>query len=292
MQSPDVTPTPRELQCRFAEKEEPKLRHEFVALMFAIAAGEVGLQVAGLIAQSEDWHCLLPAYSHLALAMIVIAASWVGWTVSPSPGGRKDVTKVLESEFVVLLIDVACVVCYFILARQVDFRPSENGHPAEYHPSAKPESHWIFIIFCLYLFWDAWTKVVVHFVGRRFKSTKDDVKWYPYYFVRFFPTLICLGLAYWAWTRFNGQLSAAQVVIADGALLMLVLLFRALKDLASALWPTKGIRTRGRTTWSIGVSAFFLIGFVILTVWARCGPNGWLTRYIGTPHGFAVEQRD
>jgi hypothetical protein len=74
-------------------KKDPKLRHEFVGMMFAVAIGEVGLQTATLVKASDfpnDFLYFLPAYSHLILASIAIAASWVGWTKSKSRSGQKD----------------------------------------------------------------------------------------------------------------------------------------------------------------------------------------------------------
>src|SRR5205807_1748814 len=89
-------------------------------MMFAVTIGEVGLQVAAVIQARHFWH-YLPAYSHLTLATIAIAASGVGWSRSLSPGAREDVEVVFQWEFVVLLLDVTLVVLYFILVRTVDF---------------------------------------------------------------------------------------------------------------------------------------------------------------------------
>lgn len=98
----------------------PRLRHEFVGMMFAVAIGEVGVQTATLV-QAYNWIHFLPAYSHLILATIVITTSWVGWTLSPSPGAGQDVRGVLQWEFIVLLVDVFLVIVYFILVKTVDF---------------------------------------------------------------------------------------------------------------------------------------------------------------------------
>lgn len=97
----------------------PKLRHEFVGMMFAVTIGEVGLQAAALVKVGHPWH-FLPAYSHLLLATVVIAASFVGWSLSPAPGAQEDVRNVLHPEFLVLLLDVFLVIVYFILVRSVD----------------------------------------------------------------------------------------------------------------------------------------------------------------------------
>ena len=83
---------------------QPKLRHEFVGMMFAVTIGEVGLQVASLV-QAKHYIHFLPFYFHLLLATIVITSSWVGWSLSQAPGARRDVKGVFTWGFVTLLLD-------------------------------------------------------------------------------------------------------------------------------------------------------------------------------------------
>jgi hypothetical protein len=98
------------------ERMEPTLRHEFVGMMFALTIGEVGLQAAALVKTGHFVH-YLPAYSHLLVATVMIATSWVGWSLSRAPGARLDVTGIFQWEFVILLLDVSMVITYFILVR-------------------------------------------------------------------------------------------------------------------------------------------------------------------------------
>ena len=136
---------------------DPKLRHEFVGMMFAITIGEVGLQVAALVQAGHLAH-YLPAYGHLILATTMIAASWVGWSVSMAPGARQDVRRVFGWEFVVLLLDVSMVITYFILVRTVDFGKESSPRVAP----ASTVAGWVFGIFLLYLVWDVITKIVMN----------------------------------------------------------------------------------------------------------------------------------
>src|SRR2546430_544180 len=87
---------------------KPELRHEFVALMFAVAVAEIGVQLASIVRDGRFWD-FLPAYAHLTLALILIAASWVGWSKTRAPGGVADVEAVLSLRFLVLLLDVLIV---------------------------------------------------------------------------------------------------------------------------------------------------------------------------------------
>jgi hypothetical protein len=76
----------------------------------------------------------------------VIAASWVGWSRTQVPGAKKDVNELFEWPFVVLLLDTAMVVTYFILVRTVDF--SDNNRRID---SAQDVAFWHVVIFGLYV---------------------------------------------------------------------------------------------------------------------------------------------
>jgi hypothetical protein len=231
-------------------KTEPKLRHEFVGMMFAVAIGEVGVQAAILV-QAGNWMHFLPAYSHLLLTAVLIAASWVGWTLSPSPGAREDVRSVFHFGFLVLLLDVFLVVVYFILAKTVDI----SGEAAvRLRASARPEAFWILVIFGTYCVWDIVTKVVIYLVERRTEP------WFQKFGSRMIPTIICLVLAYGAKPLFE-RADPPHVLTADLALLSLVLLFRALKGLTDA-------RTKVNIFWAV----LWGLGFAVGTIWTSSYP--------------------
>lgn len=216
-----------------AANPEPKLRHEFVGMMFAVAIGEVGLQTAALFQAGHYLH-FLPAWTHLIVATIMIATSWVGWTLSVAPGARRDVKGVFEWEFVVLLVDVILVILYFILVRSVDF---EKGEAAPHIAQASSVALLIVIIFALYLFWDLLTKILI-FWKYRDKSKKGifqhyNSAWWLSSGVRILPSTLCLVLAYFA-MRFVENVDASHLLTADIAMVGIVLLFRALKDLSSS----------------------------------------------------------
>jgi hypothetical protein len=237
-------------------KTEPKRRHEFVGMMFAVAIGEVGVQTAVLV-QAGNWVHFLPAYSHLFLTAIVIAASWVGWTLSPSPGAREDVQSVFQWAFLVLLLDVFLVVIYFILAKTVDI--TETG-TVTLNASARPEAFWILVIFGAYFVWDIVTKIVIYLIDHRTEP------WFRTYGSRMIPTIICLILAY-AFRPIFDKADPPHVVTADIALLSLVMLFRALKALADALTKRKTTKTLP-VFWTI----LCLFGFGLGTVWTSSYP--------------------
>jgi len=252
-----VPPVPRPPQAAPANGggNDPKFRHEFVGMMFAVTVGEVGLQTAALV-KAKDFLHFLPAYSHLILATVIIATSWVGWTLSKSRGGQKDVGGIFEREFLILLLDVALVILYFILVRAVDF--VGEGETIRLRASARPEASWVWWIFLLYVIWDIVAKWPV-------KEKVDRV--------RMAPSVACLVLASVVWVIVRDA-DAPHVLTADFALLSLILFFRALKDVASAYFskdPPPADLPRRRTLalrWSV-VSG---IGLLVGLIWTCSGP--------------------
>jgi hypothetical protein len=244
--------------------------------MFAITIGEVGLQAAALV-QAGHWAHFLPAYGHLVLATVVVATSWVGWSVSAAPGARKDVHGVFQWEFLVLLLDVALVITYFILVRTIDF--GKEGAP----PLTKPAStvaSWILVIFVLYLVWDFLTNVIISWRdrGTLTKTWREhfDRSWRRSSGSRMLPTLACLSLA--CVMRWVVQAAdPPHYLTADFSLLNLVLLFRALKELSSAYYPTplkdephRFHHLRTSKKWAVRWTAVCALGLVVGMLWTAC----------------------
>lgn len=237
-----------------AERMEPTLRHEFVGMMFALTIGEVGLQAAALVKAGHFVH-YLPAYSHLLVATVMIATSWVGWSLSRAPGARLDVTGIFQWEFVILLLDVSMVVTYFILVRAFEFEKA-NDVPRIDPPSSM--DFWVAVIFGLYIVWDFVTKVFI-------PQKKPDATWFEKY-GRMLPTVACLIIAC-GLTYVLRSADLPHYLTADFALFSLVLLFRALKDLVSAVTkkPRDQVvvsKIRWGSFWTILCSAGLALGIL------------------------------
>src|SRR5580700_7822694 len=95
--------------------DDPKLRHEFVAIMFALAIGDVGLHTVARLQSSHRTD--VAGWMHLILMTVMIAASWVGWSSARVAGARRDANMVWSRDFLVLLIDVIIVVIYFAMVK-------------------------------------------------------------------------------------------------------------------------------------------------------------------------------
>jgi hypothetical protein len=239
----------------------PELRREFVGIMFALAVGEVGLQTAALV-QAGNTTRYLPAYSHLFLALFVIAASWVGWSRTKVVSARKDVHELFEWAFVVLLLDTAMVVTYFILVRTVDFS-DEN---CRIDPAAQV-AFWHVFIFVLYLAWDGVTKVGMYpkpagvsWIDGWRQLDEKTLREQQQTITRAWPTLVCLVLSIVLWRVFAAfDPKHEHLLAADLALLSIVLLFRALKGVVPGPKQTVA-NIAWNKRWVVGLSLTFVVG--------------------------------
>jgi hypothetical protein len=204
---------------------DPKVRHEFVGMMFAVTIGEVGLQVASLV-QAKHYEHFLPFYSHLLLATVVITSSWVGWSLSQAPGARRDVTGVFTWGFITLLLDVFLVVSYFIMVRTIEF---EKGGDSPRIDAPEKVAGLVVGIFGLFFIWDIVTKVLAY-------DRANDGPWGRNCGLRMIPTVVCFLLAILVWSRL-GSIDLVHYINADLALLALVILFRSAKDIISEWFP-------------------------------------------------------
>lgn len=55
------------------------LHREFVGMLFALAIAEVAVRSSDIVNSDLDGWAKAPAITHLILATMVIATSWVGW---------------------------------------------------------------------------------------------------------------------------------------------------------------------------------------------------------------------
>ena len=91
------------------QKQNKKQLHlTFVEMLFALAIGQVAIDVSKLIdyqlMSNQTFLAVVPAYSHLLLAAVVISTSWVGWRSSVYSGS--DIKSVFTLDYVELFIDV------------------------------------------------------------------------------------------------------------------------------------------------------------------------------------------
>lgn len=225
------------------EKELGRTLHrEFVGMLFALAIAEVAVQAARVANSGVPFKSCLPAYSHLFLAAMIIATSWVGWGWSKH--SLSNVRHVFTCDFFELLVDLWLVAVYFFIVKGVELPVSPvAGQPKNIVPSDGNETFWITVVFCTYFIWDLITKIYqddraerqkLATVGRR-KGTpngwfKRDEKDRFVIFQRGWASLLCAALAIIGYLKIrNSVQDIPHVILADAALLSLLFLFRAMK---------------------------------------------------------------
>jgi hypothetical protein len=185
-----------------------------------------------------NWHDL-SFYTYLALTTALVTTSWLGWSRSVQAAPR--VQNVFTWLFVMLLIDLALVICYFVIANNVGIR-RHGDTPAT--RSATKETVGIMVVFFGYLVWD----IVTH-GPRDYLAHWERLENLVYARA----TLLCFGLAGLSWAALRKINGNKPVVFVDLALLCLVFLFRALKEKE---WP-----------WLVALSVGYVACFVLAKVY-------------------------
>jgi hypothetical protein len=216
------------------DRSSNQLHLTFVEMLFALAIGEVAVDAANLVSieveSSLSFRSSLPVFSHLLLATVVIAASWVGWRNSQFSGS--NIKSVFSLDFVELLTDVFLVICYFLLVRLAEV---PTGSPLVVTPNASHETWMIVLIMATYMFWDL------------LSCRTDRGKFGK----RVWASVVCLVITViGACVLPLHSHSATAVVLVDVALLAIVFLFRAMKlhD-----WDEHTLRSKS------GIVALFLV---------------------------------
>ncbi|HEV7226134.1 MAG TPA: hypothetical protein VGN42_25730 [Pirellulales bacterium] len=108
--------------------DHDRLRFEFVDMLFALAIAEVATHVSELLSKGGTLFAAPSAWFDLGLAFLLIVMSWIGWSNSAGMQSVPAATDVFSWPFVVLLIDVALVVVYYILVKGVEMPGQRGGH--------------------------------------------------------------------------------------------------------------------------------------------------------------------
>jgi hypothetical protein len=198
--------------------QDKELGFIFVQMLFALAIGEIARRTV-LLLDGTEIAKIVPGLTHLLLALIVVATSWVGWANSPTVKDRR-VGKTWSPGFFVLLIDVFLVVLYFVLACG-----AEKPEGGKISPSAQAETEALLWIFCVYVVWDALTKL-----------NKTNRRSFRAYLDRSWITWACAFLAFLVWACHGRVTHPGGVIVTDAVLILIVLTFRAFKDTPAFAW--------------------------------------------------------
>jgi hypothetical protein len=207
-------------------------------------------------AQDKDlpiaW-CWVAAASHLTLALLVIATSWIGWSKSSS--ATRGVDGFFDWDFPAWVVDVLLVILYFSLVCSVEVKGSFDDRKYVFEaPSVRPEAWWVLWLMIMYGVWDFLTKCVpskaMRKVGdKKKKSSGAHQNWFRRavaWFVRSmkhfvaceFASLVSIGVALAIWfcvipsvqSSTSPSCNPLEALAVDFALMALVVLFRIMKS--------------------------------------------------------------
>ncbi len=186
----------------------------FVEMLFALAIGQIAIEISKLIdyqlISHQTFCAVIPAYSHLLLSFAVISTSWVGWHNSRFCGTQ--ITDVFTLNYIELFADITLVVMYFILARAVEIPNSANDSLS---PNASFEAKAVAIIITAYMFWDL--------ISCRAKPKEKITQ-------RLWVSVICTVISWiLVYQGIGGSGTVQAVLFADFCLIALILTFRAMK---------------------------------------------------------------
>lgn len=205
-----------------------KLRTDFIGMAFALAIGEIGLEIGRLydkgVRLRDHWYLI----AHIVLSVYIIASSWIGWNRSKSKGNQEKVKDAFSVPFAILLIDLYLVICYFIIVQSIGKDPLI--------PDCRNQVYWSIMIFGTYIIWDFFSKFIIEDdVTLKFRiiNTKQERK---EYFNRFYQAPICLLITYFIVRPIsldNRPLNIVSkdtiVLCADIILILVFVLFRGMK---------------------------------------------------------------
>jgi hypothetical protein len=217
-----------------ANSAEDVLRSAFVEMLFALAASQVAIYAADVVAVSAAPEKKAPAIAHLAAGLVLIATSWIGWRQSQSPGMKEKVTYWFSWTAIGLLMDVILVIVYFILVRRVELTVDQNGKTQLGTASAEPEALWLCVVFGIYAFWDLVADVFSQGCLPQGSVRERVLIGLKASIVSTSASVLSLIMTFVALRVASGA-SDWSVVLIDGMLICTLLFFRSAKALENSL---------------------------------------------------------
>jgi predicted RNase H-like HicB family nuclease len=232
---------------KLPELDRASVGVSFVDILFALAVGQILMPIAVWAQAQDPQKSSLPLVNwlHLGVAFTITIASWIGYHESANRAGFQP--RFFNVEFVKLLLDIAMVAVYFVLAAFAARLPAQ----------IRPETSLVLAAFVLYAFWDL---AAVYQKGNKdYKdvwtdafsdSARTDVNkaWSPTDWGRVWATFVCLvvsgAVCLYTWTVASQHVSRTFSIVIDCGLLVLLLFYRKLKQWLSA----KGFSPK---TWAV-----------------------------------------
>lgn len=249
----------------------------FISFLFAWVVANIGERLSNINSHWKEhrprvrkrWY--LPVYSHLTLAAFVVATSWLGWTESFTYKCGNVVIISSDPRFarVISPLSLLLIVDFWILALYFAFVGAVNGarladKPTYFTPASDHAAYWLFWIFVGYIVWDF---LVYNLLPRMTGDGDADQFW-----ARSWMSILCAVLALGAffWLRRVLPSSRYAILVSDLALIALVLVYRGLKQFATAsqnpITQIEGLGVHPFRSVTAGFTSVCLILFVTFSL--------------------------
>jgi len=116
-------------------------------MLFALAFGQVAVECGDIVIKGKALWEYPHIYAQLLLGTVIIATSWVGWQTSHSFGNTRLIRSIFGQQFIILLIDIFLVICYFIIVRGAEEYYKDSPGPAT-SPDGENQTMWTLIRVC------------------------------------------------------------------------------------------------------------------------------------------------
>lgn len=207
------------------------LRFIFVQLLFSLAIGQAAIKIGDLVIENFPFYEYHYVYFHLVLSIVVLSTSWVGYQISSAT--QNPLISIFSIQYVILIIDIFLVICYFIIVRGAEMSNyAEQGVTKALKPNIQIETLWFMLVFIGYFIWDMLTKIPdVKYIEENGKYKKRTKLSLVEFGERAWITLICLGLSSLVYfTTLQNEITPIKATLIDIALISLCFLFRGLKQ--------------------------------------------------------------
>ena len=128
------------------------IRWVFISFLFALVISEIAAKCGRLLLSwKEAGRGAFPTFSHLILAAVVVATSWLGWSLAIKHGFYTPIEETMfEASTMSLILDLMLLTLYYALVFGI--RVPNAAEPQVTSP--RHISFWTMVIFIGYLVWD------------------------------------------------------------------------------------------------------------------------------------------
>lgn len=231
------------------------LRRTFIGMLFALVAATIAQQIGELLfVVTGGWDVaanpvkmwrnlifgegmLLASLSHALLTLLLVSMSWIMWSKSQAAGHRTEISTVFSKEFVILLTEFFLVVLYFAIAKTMeqnfsDYLKTKSISTYVGEISGRPEAIQLMWVFFVFFVWDLLVDVIYSprdmtpgMTSNKFFSSSQGILTYCSV------SLLCILAAWFVTTMTSSLGTPYEAVLADIALIAILLFFNIGKQL-------------------------------------------------------------